>query len=89
MSKHPPTVSIRDMKGTVKVTETHTVISNYGESIVCKTDTGVEFWGNTSIRKHLKSSPQLPITVTFGEPKTFKPKTGEDKEIEYIPITIA
>ena len=85
-SKFPPTASIREMNGTVKVVETRSIETSYGQSIVCITDTGTQFWGNTSIRKHCDKE-KGPFNVTFEAPESFTPKDSS-KSIEYIPVTI-
>lgn len=85
-SKFPPTASIREMSGTVKVVETRSIETSYGQSIVCITDTGKQFWGNTSIRKHCDRE-KAPFSVTFEAPETFTPK-GSQKAVEYIPVMI-
>ena len=84
--KFPPTASIREMTGTVMVVETRSIATAYGQSIVCITDTGKQFWGNTGIRKHCEKE-KTPFNVTFEAVESFTPKNSQ-KAIEYIPVTI-
>ena len=85
-SKFPPTASIREMSGTVKVAETRLIETAYGQSVVCITDTGTQFWGNTRIRTYCEKE-KTPFNVTFEAPETFTPK-GSQKAVEYIPVKI-
>ena len=85
-TKFPPTASIREMNGTVKVVQRRSIEGEYGQSVVCITDAGVQFWANTSIRKHCDKE-KGPFNVTFEAPESFTPKDSQ-KTIEYIPVTI-
>ena len=75
------------MSGTVKVVETRSIETAYGQSVVCITDTGTHFWGNTGIRKHCEKEKGA-FNVTFEPPESFTPK-GSQKAVEYVPVTIS